>query len=338
MRKVKTACTFLALLFVSGLGLSAQTATDSVRIKLRTSPGAEIGLDGDVSSTNILTTRTNVGKHKVTVTYGADFIRTFDIEVTREQTFEFNIEGKVTINSNPSKHKVFIGSVEQGVTPLTINVLGAHNLRIEGDGVTWFDATERINVNPFQEMELSYTLSKRPPQLYGVMMANCSSAGYGAMLGIVRRWGCYIRFAGNANVGDATSANFKNPDNTVTGVYRGDEQAHLMAATGLMLRFSKNLYAYVGGGYGGYARLLVNEYAPYNNNDSKSSGNDYGSGKKEPLYGHNGPIIDGGLILKWKALLLSAGYTRVLGSNYYTIPYHEFNVGVGFTIHRNNRR
>ena len=341
MRRFKAAYTLLTLMFACSLGLSAQTAADSVKIRLRTSPSAEIGLDGDVSSTNFLTTRTSVGKHKVTVTYGTDFVRTFDIEVTREETFEFNIEGKVTVNSLPDKRKVYLGSVEQGMTPLTLNVLGTHNLRVEGDALTYFDATERISISPYQELELSYTLGKRPPRLYGVMMANGSHAGGGLMLGIVRRWGWYARFAFNGYMDEAIAYSYmRNWEDDYRGLYRGsDEQALCMLATGLMLRFSKNLYAYVGGGWGSYGKVLENEYSPsYYENYINGWGDSYASGDVRALYGHHGPIVDGGLIFKWKALLLSAGYTRVLGNNYAPTPYHEINAGIGFTIHRNKKR
>lgn len=54
----------------------AQTANDSVRIKLQTTAGADIAIDGDWSSTNIMYTKVATGQHNVTVRYGSLFEKT----------------------------------------------------------------------------------------------------------------------------------------------------------------------------------------------------------------------------------------------------------------------
>lgn len=319
MRRFKAAYTLLTLMFACSLGLSAQTAADSVKIRLRTSPSAEIGLDGDVSSTNFLTTRTSVGKHKVTVTYGTDFVRTFDIEVTREETFEFNIEGKVTVNSLPDKRKVYLGSVEQGMTPLTLNVLGTHNLRVEGDALTYFDATERISISPYQELELSYTLGKRPPRLYGFLTANyiLETNAVSFMGGVGRRWGGYLKVALGIN-GIA--------DNNDEHIYKypvGKDEFEKMPEysamnIGLTWRPFDWVTGYLGSGYGRYSHGLI--------------------GSSSTPYSVEGIEIDAGVLLKWKALLMQIGYTRILEESYSGNHYGAFNIGLGFTIHRNKKR
>ena len=54
--------------------------------------------------------------------------------------------------------------------------------------------------------------------------------------------------------------------------------------------------------------------------------------------GIEGVQIDAGVIFKWKALLLQAGYTRLLGSSRYGHHYGDFNVGLGITMHKNKKR
>ena len=55
----------------------AQTANDSVRIKLQTTAGADIAIDGDWSSTNIMYTKVATGQHNITVRYGSLFEKNY---------------------------------------------------------------------------------------------------------------------------------------------------------------------------------------------------------------------------------------------------------------------
>ena len=83
--------------------MQAQTAKDSVRIKLQTTAGADIALDGDWSSTNIMYTKVAKGNHNVTIRYGSIFEKTYPIEVnTNGKTeFTFLIEGEANISCTP---------------------------------------------------------------------------------------------------------------------------------------------------------------------------------------------------------------------------------------------
>ena len=81
----------------------AQTANDSVRIKLQTTAGTDIAIDGDWSSTNIMYTKVATGQHNVTVRYGSLFEKNYPIEVstTGNTEFSFLIEGEANISSMP---------------------------------------------------------------------------------------------------------------------------------------------------------------------------------------------------------------------------------------------
>jgi PEGA domain len=318
---------YILLLSLMAAGTYAQSAADSVKVRLETSAGAEIGIDEDMSSTNIMSKLVARGKHVVKVTYGSDFERTFDIEVTREETFKFSIDGKITINSTPTGKKVYVDGIERGRTPLTLDIIGDHNLTVEGDAITYFDATDHVSVNPFENVERSYTFAKRPPRTYGMVMATYSGGGAGLFLGICKRWGGYIRFGTSFS---ALGADYILDDvkNASLNVYHKDDShtTYMMGAGGVIARCHKYVYAYLGGGYGQYLKCFEKE-------------NRYGF---YPIsiapYGSQGGLLDVGVILKWKALLISGGYTQFLGGD--PKPYHEFNVGIGFTIHKNkkNRR
>lgn len=298
---------------------SARTAADSVKVRLETSAGAEIGMDGDISSTNILSVKTSLGKHIVKVTYGADFVREYEIDVTKEETFTFSIDGKLSVTSVPAGRSVSVDGIERGQTPLELNIIGDHNVVVAGDDQTYFDATDRVSVKPFEEVARDYTLGKRPPRTYGMFMLNYSGGGPGVFLGMCKRLGAYLRFNMSFNQNDVPST-WDNSGNFPSGIHEDSDTKYKLIAGGLTARLHKNIYAYVGGGYGQYLKC-------YNKN---------GSDCFAP-YGAEGALVDIGVILKWKAILISGGYTRFLGSCN-PDQYQELNVGIGFTIHKNKKR
>lgn len=325
---------YILLLLLATVGTYAQTGTDSVKVRLETSAGAEIGIDEDMSSTNILSKFVARGKHTVKVTYGFDFERTYDIEVTHEETFNFSIDGKITINSTPAGRKVFIDGIERGKTPLTLDIIGDHNLTVEGDELTFFDATERISVNPFENITRSYTLGKRPPRTYGMVMLNYSGGGPGIFLGVCKRFGAYCRFNMSITAPLGADYNWDNPEQMLYGKAFHKDDAHvsyIMGAAGIIARCHKYIYAYAGGGFGQYLKCFEGSegYFLYGNS------NYYGTQTFAP-YGTKGGLVDIGVILKWKALLISGGYTQFLGAGH-PDTYHEFNIGIGFTIHKNKK-
>ena len=142
----------------------AQTANDSVRIKLQTTAGADIAIDGDWSSTNIMYTKVATGQHNVTVRYGSLFEKNYPIEVstTGNTEFSFFIEGEANISSMPQA-TIIMDGIPQGLTPQTLKIVGTHNIKIKGDEKEYFDISDQITINPFEKKDFSYTLKKRPP-------------------------------------------------------------------------------------------------------------------------------------------------------------------------------
>ena len=315
-----------SLLLVCAIAMMAQT--DSVRVRLETSQGAEIGIDGDISSTNILTKKVPVGQHVVTVTYGSSFRKDYDIQVTpTNHEFTFSVDGKLTISSVPANARVYVDGMERGNTPLTLDLVGEHNLRVEGDRISYYDYTSHVALKPFEEMVTDVTLKKRPPRMYGMFLANyepiADSHAVGFTLAFVRRWGVYLRFMTGLDGGDTDFSDIKSWDGSYRegpGLYSNPKIGFSSVNAGLMFRLGKNIYAYAGSGYGTYAKELET---------------DDGTNSIVP-YGSKGVMADAGVILKWKALIGQFGYNRIFGES---IP-NKFGciyVGVGFTIHKQRK-
>lgn len=191
------------LLTIGGVGVFAQT--DSVKVRLQTSNGAEISLNGELSSTNILIKKVPVGKHKVVVNYGFNYSRTYEINVEKggKTDFEFLVEGSLALSSTPQNAEVYIDGLPQGRTPVKVNLLGRHNIQVLGNKDIYHPYTTTLEVLPEQMVEHNAILSKRPPKLYGFIIANymISANAPGIMAGIGRRFGGYIKI----NAGDRKS-------------------------------------------------------------------------------------------------------------------------------------
>lgn len=222
----------------------AQTANDSVRIKLQTTAGADIAIDGDWSSTNIMYTKVATGQHNVTVRYGSLFEKNYPIEVstTGNTEFSFLIEGEANINSMPQA-TIIIDGIPQGLTPQTLKIIGTHNIKIKGDEKEYFDISDQITINPFEKKDFSYTLKKRPPRLYGMVIANYTGCkAFGATLALCRNWGAYLRIA-NAGGEFGQDEGYPKPyykDGYYgTGIYKKKKQTYATVTAGVMKRCHK---------------------------------------------------------------------------------------------------
>lgn len=318
--------------------MQAQTAKDSVRIKLQTTAGADIALDGDWSSTNIMYTKVATGYHNVTVRYGSLFEKTYPIEVstTGKTDFLFLIEGEANINCTPQA-TVILDGIPQGLSPQTLKVVGTHNIKIQGDEQEYYDLTDQINIKPFEKKDFSFTLKKRPPRLYGMVIANYSSCkAYGVTLAMCRNWGAYLRFAtSDGKIGSIGADGYPKPNhegwNYGTGIYKKSDATCTTFTAGVMKRCHKYLFAYIGAGYGHFGQKYE-QTIDINNNEPYFSEERYISGAR-------GVAGDIGVIVKYKALLLQVGYTSILTGKFGDAKWlHDPYIGLGISIHKNKKR
>lgn len=315
----------------------AQTANDSVRIKLQTTAGADIAIDGDWSSTNIMYTKVATGQHNVTVRYGSLFEKNYPIEVstTGNTEFSFLIEGEANINSMPQA-TIFLDGIPQGLTPQTLKIIGTHNIKIKGDEKEYFDISDQITINPFEKKDFSYTLKKRPPRLYGMVIANYTGCkAFGATLALCRNWGAYLRIANAGGDFGIDSEGYPEPyykDGFYgTGIYKKKDPAYATVTAGVMKRCHKYLFAYIGAGYGQY----VQKYEQTKDLDDT----EFSYSHERYVSGAKGVAGDIGIIVKYKALLLQVGYASILTGKFGdTKWHHDPYIGLGISIHKNKKR
>jgi len=291
---------FIIIALLSSLMLHAQTATDTVKVRLMTSAGAEIGIDGDLSSTNLLTKRVAIGQHKVTVTYGTNYTKDYAIEVTNsEREFDFFIDGQLSVNSVPPGAEVYVDGVSKGKTPVTVPVLGEHRLRVIADADKYYNIEERVKLSPFEQQQRNLTFRKLPPRGCGMVLANympvSGSPGFGLTMAYVKRWGFYARTAicgGFFSTGES-----HRKGGIGFGIYEKNHDYYWGASGGLVYRCHDYVYVYAGGGYGMYSREMQH-----------ANGYRYAT-----PYESKGVMLDFGTILRWKYLLAQVGYNRILG-------------------------
>lgn len=153
----------LALSVVEIVAVVAQTVTDSVEITIKTTIGYEIGIDGNMSFNNEMTTTVPVGSHEVKVVNSSGFSHTFPLEVTRQgdHVYSFPVTGKLHVNTEPDGASVYVDKIYRGVTPLSLELTGKHTIRVEKDTKKW-DAEERVvDVEVMSEENLDVLLQRR---------------------------------------------------------------------------------------------------------------------------------------------------------------------------------
>lgn len=315
---------YLIVAIMTLSGVSAYAQTDSVRVRLQTNNGAEISLDGDLSSTNIMTKLVAVGKHKVVVNYGSNYSKTYEINIEKggKTNFEFLIEGKLVLKSTPSDAEVYIDGLPQGKTPLNTDLLGRHNIQVVGNRDIYHPYNTTLEVLPEQVVEHNAILSKRPPKLYGIVVANylLSANALGFMAGIGRRFGGYIK--GNIGINGNPSCSESSMgiyNHSVTPNDYEEKPKYIGIDAGLLVHIIPCLYAYAGSGYGEYTHGVLNSLS-------------------RDVFAVKGAELDLGVMFKYKALLLQAGYKRILATGDAGGKFGAFNIGVGITIHKEKKR
>ncbi len=159
---------------------------------------------------------------------------------------------------------------------------------------------ESLTVNPFENISKDYTLRKRPPRLYGFAMATASPKGYGAFLGMCRRWGAFVNVGTNFKKIEQVNDFYDEDDyysygSTGPGFFENKGDASYLSVTGgVMARCCKFLYLYAGAGWAEFSQSY------YKMHEWKDE-------DQIPLCGKQGATLDFGAIFKWKALLVSGG-------------------------------
>lgn len=314
-------CLLLCCLLISG-AVFAQSE-DSVRIRLFSPEGSIVSLDGEQSSTNIMAKYVSYGTHKVTIEYGEDFTKEYEINIVAgsDTDFKFSLDGMLKATSNVSDAVIAVDGIEYGKMPQDIPLLGNHNVHIYG-GELYEDKIEQISLQPYEELSRHYQLAKLPLKLYGFFIVNYipSANSVGIMGGIGRRFGVYAKL----NI-DIVGDDMYATDHLGKRLPRGEYDDHCQYQgynIGATWRAKKWLTLYLGGGYGKYCHGKCDFF--YRDN--------------EYLFELENATFDLGAILKWKALLFQVGYTGILGSSDEGYKFGALNIGLGISIHKNKKK
>lgn len=321
---MKKTLLLLTLFLVGFASIIAQTEIDKVEITIKTNIGYEIGIDGNMSLNNEMTTVVPIGSHEVTVMNSNGFSHTFSLEVTElgDHIYSFPVTGKLNVNSEPDGASVYVDGIYRGVTPVTLELTGAHSIRVEKDPKVWYNEEKVVDVEFLSEQNLDFHLQKLPPRKY-VFLNYDYSIKHGAhsfMLGRCRQWGWYMRLTCKGDVGFTIDELQTDRQQNLPSRIKLEDEGLVAFNVGVMRRFTSWLYGHVGTGWGcyeyGYNEL--NEHAGYSGS-----------------YGVDGVSVDAGLIARWKFLNFSCGYTGIVGG-VHAMPegtrFGDFYVGVGFAI------
>lgn len=318
----------LVLMMLCSLPLMAQS--DSVRIVVRTSNGYQIALDNGTRMGNVLRVWTTTGKHKVSVTSKDGFCREWDIEVNPDTGTEFNfpLEGTACIKADQPA-TVWVDGELVGDAPQEVHLLGKHRVTVDA-GYDYKMSKQEITFFPLEERDINVVMQQARTKLYGYVIANylITAQAPGLMVGIGRRFGAYAKANIGINGMDFNESEF--PKNELDGVHTRYEHKprYQGASLGLTYRPLKFLALYAGAGYARYeGAAIIRGRTDYDGYESMQC-----------TEGITNAQIDAGIMLRWRALLLQAGYTRLLGSSMYGHHYGDFNVGIGVNIHKNKKR
>lgn len=317
---------FLISLFC--LPVLAQTAGDSVKISVRTSAGAEIGVDNEMSSTNIMSKWVKYGKHTVVVTCGSSYKKEYEIDVTPDgkTSFEYEIKGKFVPTVTPSKAEVLVDGIEYSGKE-AVTALGVHNLYAYSNPKEYLPYENAFTVVPGdEEQSESYKMKKARIQLDGFIIGSymLSSGTFNIMAGMGRRFGGYIKFSTT----DGDSYIDDEPTNPSWGDrYTCDNKQEFWGlGVGVTYKPLYWLNIYAGGGN---CRYTPGTYKPAESNHNHYSYDDIGL--------DNSPYYEFGAIAKYKAFLLQIGYTRALKTSDQGYHFGDFSIGLGINLHKNKK-
>lgn len=237
-------------------------------------------------------------------------------------------KGRLTVSCDQPGATVWVDGERQGLAPMTLELTGEHNIRVENDINHYYRATELVSFTPGMDESRNYVLKAMPHKLYTFVLGQYGfgNSDFGLMLGLCRDWGAFIR--AHSNFSSTTESSSFPTISQSLPVKKLSDPYSAGASLGVMRRLHPNLFAFLGVGAFTYRPGL------YEDDGSLHHGIDL------VPYEINGVCLDLGVIMKYKALLLSAGYSPCIAKTDWVdgARWGDFHVGIGFTIHKNRKR
>lgn len=302
------------------------------KISLKSKIGAAIYINEEFAGTGEWNDRLSPGTYKVVARKDAhrESITMLDITSNEEKIIELEdpvpITGSIDINSNVST-KITIDGKDYGTTPQIITgvLIGVRNLQLDAEGYMPYNKNITITegkILPVRSMLVRDPLSKnkikkeaiyskpkeskpKPPYAYFINFKMSMTSKYGGMVGFVKRVGLYVGYMGGTSPNSGKPATDLNiSELSKAGYFRS------AISFGPILRLTKNIHIYAGGGYGTYGPA-------YQSNNSEDV--------KYYITLDKGPEVEGGLLLKFKYISLFGGYNTMISP----IKFGEIHFGIG---------
>lgn len=300
------------------------------KVTLRLQSNSEIYINDEYAGTKEWNDRLSPGSYKIVAKLDAhrESVMTLEIASNEDKIIDLNeptpITGSIDINSNITA-KIYIDGKEYGTSPQIITdiLIGARHIQLEAEGYLpynkYITITEgkiesvrlMLERDPFSKIKEEPKIVKpkviRPklPASYFINYKMSLTSKYGGMVGFVKRVGFYAAYIGGASTGSGVPATDVNiSDLNKSGYFR------YAFSFGPIIRISKNIHIYAGGGYGSYGPL----YKLKTPND-----------KKYYISLEKGPEVEGGILLKFKFISLFGGYNTIISP----VKFGEIHFGVG---------
>lgn len=314
---------FFFILILMAVSMVTMAQISVVSVTVETSEGAIIGIDDEMSSTNIMTKEVTSGIHTVVVKYNNEIVKREDIDVPVGEVFnkKFPIAGIVNVTSTPIA-TVSVDGKDVGQTPANIELLGNHDIKVRYESKKYNPISERITVSPFENIDRSYELmkSKRPWKYSWMILPqvtfptdDAKDMCFGLMIARAKRVGWYVKGIFNhvSNQYLAISE-YEHELNDIwpTGKHK---VYYKNACAGFMVNIFSKAYLYGGCGYG-WQKICYEGY------DGK-----YYSSKK---YNSHNVLLDCGLLVNLGLVAINVGCSHILDNGVFPKA-TAVNAGIG---------
>lgn len=313
---------FFTLLALLLMPLTGAAQISLVKVKVTTNPGAQIGIDDEMSDTNTFSKELVSGEHEVTIRYNGDVVKreSIDVPVGEFYNEDFDISGKLNVNSTPEAIVILDGE-EIGNTPQSVGLLGPHSLKVKYKNKA-YSATkpETFNVSPFDNIERNYTLKRNKHAhewrwhilVEGVLpTTDFGDVQPGFMVAFAKVIGFYVKGTCGLywkNIGDS--------DRVIWSESKEHKSNYFHGIGGLMYNIIRPLYIYAGAGYGEFHVWRKSVFGDFVKTEYTK-----------------GPVIDLGLMYTYKHLSLTAGASYMVCEDMgNTDKIISANIGIGVSF------
>lgn len=310
---------FFFILILMAVSMVTMAQISVVSVTVETSEGAIIGIDDEMSSTNIMTKEVTSGIHTVVVKYNNEIVKREDIDVPVGEVFnkKFPIAGIVNVTSTPIA-TVSVDGKDVGKTPAKIELLGNHNIKVRYESKKYKPISDRITVSPFENIDRSYELmkSKRPWKYSWMILPqvtfptnDAKDMCFGLMIARAKIVGWYVKGIFNHVSNKYLDADrYELNDIWPTGNHK---VSYKNVCGGFMVNIFGKAYFYGGCGYG-WQKICYEGY------DGK-----YYSNKK-----YDSVLVDCGLLVNLGSVAINVGCSH-LSDNKYSLEATAVNAGIG---------